>query len=106
MGAELLPLSGECSRGRGCCSTVAALVGWATTLKAFAHWLHCPPPPVIVTPAAMSGSVTWSTAAGEREESVHLVPLLPGDPALSPFNIWLHGSLRCPVALCRESTVG
>ena len=37
---------------------------------------------------------------------IHLVPLLPGDPVHPPSVVWLCGSLRHPVVVCREFSVG
>lgn len=42
----------------------------------------------------------------EWEGAAPLVPLLPGASGHPPSDVYLNGSLRCPVVLCKESSFG
>ena len=47
-----------------------------------------------------------SLLLGMERGPAHLLSLLPGDPVPPPSDAWLCGSLRCPIVLCREYSVG
>ena len=104
MGAELLPLMGSILTGRAtkalCLLLRAGLhlqkcshMGWAAL--AFTCFLL----------AAVFESTT-RISASRWEGCTHLVPLLPGDIVHPHSDVWLPGSLRHSVVLCRESSVG
>ena len=79
--------------------------GWAIILKhSHAGWAALPP--LTVTLAAVLGPMTWITATREGEGSTHPLLPIPGDPVHPPLDVCLHGSLRHPVVLCREFSVG
>ena len=99
-----------CLCRQGHCGTVGSPMGQVTaTSQAFLCRLGCLCLHSVVL-ATGSGSAIWITAAvegeGKRKGATPLFPLLPRSLVHPPSDVWLHGSLRRFLVLCRESSVG
>ena len=83
--------------------------GWAATLKArvFACRPACSPTPLTVMHWLLcEDPQPRSLPLGRERGSAHLLPLLPRDPVPPSTDVWLYISLRGPLGLYMESSVG